>query len=295
MQISREAMVSSARRTLEFFNLQAGDRVLHCLPMEYIAGKMMVVRALVGGLDLYLARPSSRPLEQVRDRFRFAAMVPLQFQSSLEAGDDLGRIDILLLGGAESSPELQKRLMDPGMPALYESFGMAETCSHFALRRLNGTEATTHFLALEGVKLSTDDRDCLVVEVEGVTMSPVITNDMAALSEDAVSFRWLGRIDNVINTGGIKVNPESLEEEISRILGVGCLVFGRSDPRLGERLVLLAESGDKEVPGNWDTLLKKTLAPHLRPREIILVPEIPRNASFKPDRMKAAELLDRNS
>ncbi len=290
--LQREVMVASARRTLDHFNLGTGERVLLCLPVDYIAGKMMVVRALAGGLDLVPREPSGRPLEGRGGEFSFAAMVPLQLHESLKAGDDLSAIQTLLVGGGDLHASLRTQLSGMDQPKIYESFGMTETYTHFALKRINGPSPDHGFLLLEGVNARTDGRGCLVVEVPGVTGGEVVTSDLVELDGQEGSFRWLGRYDNLISTGGIKVVPEILEERIGKLLQVECLVLPSPDKRLGQRLILVVEWPEREAPtGSWTALLRKELAPHEVPKQVFAVREIPRNASFKPDRTAVGKIL----
>jgi O-succinylbenzoic acid--CoA ligase len=282
-------MEASARNTLDFFRLRPGDRALLCLPVDYVAGKMMVVRALAGGLDLLLREPAGRPLKNVRDTADFAAMVPLQVHNSMEAGDRLSLISTLLVGGGEIHPVLLEKLVALERPVVYESFAMTETYSHFALRRVNGPVPELEFRLLEGVEIRADDRGCLVVDVPGVTGGPVVSRDLVEIAADSRSFRWLGRHDNVINTGGIKVLPELLEQRIRALIGKECLLLPLPDPKLGQKMVLLVEA-----PGpvrEWEALLRDKLAPYEVPRQILTTGRIPRNASFKPDRTAARKLI----
>ncbi len=291
-ELDRGAMVVSARKTLDFFSLKPGDRVLLCLPVEYIAGKMVVVRALVGGLDLVMSEPSGRPLQSVDGHFRFASMVPLQLFESLQAGDDLSRTGKLLVGGGELHPAVRSRLEGMNRPEVFESFAMTETYTHFALRRINGPRPDRDFHLLKGVSIRTDERGCLVVDVPGVTAGAVVTNDLVEIGGDGASFRWLGRIDNVIKTGGIKVIPELLEKRIGALLEQECLILPGADEKLGRKIILLVEYPGANPPLEaWTGLLRRHLSAHENPRQLIPVREIPRNASFKPDRMAALKMV----
>jgi len=290
--LDRKAMETSARKTLAFFGLEKGDRVLLCLPVDYIAGKMMVVRALVGGLDLALTEPSSRPLEKMEGDFRFVPMVPLQVLESLKAGDDLEPCGILLIGGGELPDSGRKQLMSFSHPAVYESFGMSESYTHFALRKINGPEGSEWFRVLEGVRISADSRSCLVLDMPGVTTGEVVSNDLVEIVADGSGFRWLGRYDNVINTGGIKVIPELLEQRISALLQTTCLLLPLPDEKLGQKMVLMVEWTVSAPPdAEWERLFREQLAPHEVPKQIIPVNEIPRNTSFKPDRQEALKMI----
>jgi O-succinylbenzoic acid--CoA ligase len=291
-------MKASAVKTLDFFGLAEGARVLLGLSVDYIAGKMMVVRALGGGLDLVLTEPSSRPLQKSEGSFSFVPMVPMQVIESLRAGDDLSRTAILLIGGGELPVSLKSRLGDFSVPEVYESFGMSETYTHFALRKLNGPLPDAYFSLLEGALIHTDARGCLVVDLPGVTAGPVVTNDLVKLREapeekkGASGFRWLGRIDNVIKTGGIKIIPEILEERIAELLGTTVLLLPFPDEKLGQKMVLLAEwNGRADPTAGWKEILTGSLPSHEVPRDFIPVAGIPRNDNFKPDRKAARALL----
>ncbi len=297
-ELSREAMESSALMSLSFFKLKQGERVLLCLPVDYIAGKMMVVRALVGRLDLVLTEPSSRPLQLVEGDFRFIPMVPLQVAESLNSGDDLSRTGILLIGGGELPTSLKAKIEALNIPEVYESFGMSETYTHFALRRISGRGPESSFRLLKGAVISGDSRGCLVVNLPGITRGEVVTNDLVEIDEGGASFTWLGRYDNVINTGGIKVIPEILEARIGKMLSATVLLLPVEDERLGEKMVLLvewniaeAQSSFDETRDQWKGILNRALASHEVPKAFIPIPEIPRNNSFKPDRKAARALL----
>jgi len=290
--LKRSSMIRSAETTLDFFHLRPGDRILLCLPVHYIAGKMMVVRALVGGLHLITTEPASRPLKEVSGSFRFAAMVPLQVYESLRNEDPLSDLDQLVIGGGELPSSVREKLEKAERPAVYESFAMTETCSHFALKRINGKRPDRHFRLLEGVRIWKDERGCLVVEVPGVTTGKIITSDLVEITGGGNGFQWLGRMDNVIKSGGVKIIPEVLEQRIGHLLNRTCLILPEKDPRLGQRIVLLVETRNQPAsPETWEELLRQYLPEHELPRRIVTVREIPRNPSFKPDRKAAVSLL----
>lgn len=290
-QLRREAMVRSAERTTAYFGLRQGTRVLLCLPVEYIAGKMMVVRALVGQLDLVMVEPSGRPLKDFQENAGFCSMVPLQVYESLRAGDPLDSLDILLVGGGELHRSLRERLAGLQRPEVYESFGMTETYTHFALRRINGLEPDNGFRPLPGITIGTGRNGCLEVEVPGVTEGRITTHDLVETDTDG-SFRWLGRYDNVISTGGIKIIPELVEEKIRQLIELECLLLPEPDPRLGQRLVLIVETPEGMADAREiQARLREILSGHELPRRIVQVPSIPRNSSHKPDRPAARRLI----
>ncbi len=289
--LSREAMVRSARQTLRFFRLDQGGRALLALPVHYIAGKMMVVRALVGGLDLVVVEPSSRPLAGLSGPIDFAAMVPLQIEESLAHDDPLKQITTLLIGGGELHPANREKLAMMELPWVFETFGMTETYTHFAVKRINGPEPDPFFRVLEGVRVGTDPRGCLEVEVPGITEGPLHTNDLVEIQDRGAGFTWLGRFDNLINTGGIKIIPELLEEQIRQVIGTECLVIPEPDRKLGSRMVLLVEYEGSPPVDAWMDLLRDRLQKHELPRRVLAVRSLPRNLTMKPDRTSARRLL----
>ena len=290
--LSRDAMMRSAAKTLRFFNLKKGERALLSLPVHYIAGKMMVVRALAGGLDLILTEPSSRPLQNLGSAVDFAAMVPLQVEESLTFKDPLERISKLIIGGGELHPSTRERLSCMDMPEVYETFGMTETYTHFALRRVNGNKPQSSFILLDGVRIGTDARGCLEVEIPGITQGRIVTSDLVEVNSNTDGFTWKGRFDNLINSGGIKIIPELLEKQIGECIGRECLVLSEPDRKLGQRLVLVVESESEDPPvQKWLELIRERLSSHEVPRRIVTASSLPRNSSMKPDRTSARKLL----
>jgi len=291
-KLSRSAMLLSAERTLRYFELQPGNRALLSLPVHYIAGKMMVVRSLLGGLDLLLSEPSSRPLQNTEGTIDFAAMVPLQIEESFRLGDSLERISRLLIGGGELHPTTRGQLSALKHTEVYESFGMTETYTHFALKRINGPDPDLNFRLLKGVRIGTDPRGCLEVEVPGITAGTLSTNDLVEISEEGSGFLWLGRFDNLINTGGVKIIPELLEEQIRKCIMHECLVLSEPNRKLGNSLVLVVEFEGSDPPlKDWEEKLRNCISDYEQPRRVLTVKALPRNASMKPDRTSAREML----
>lgn len=292
VRLTPEAMLLSARRTLNFLDLRAGHSALLCLPVRYIAGKMMVVRALAGGLNLILQDPSARPLEGRKEGVTFAAMVPLQVHESLLQNDPLNLVSKLIIGGGELHKSLQNKLARMEHPEAFETFGMTETCTHFALKRINVARPDPQFQTLKGVEINLDERGCLEVHVPGVTPGKVVTNDLVEISKSGDGFNWLGRYDNVINSGGIKIIPELLEEKARKCTGFECLILPQADRKLGEQLVLVVEyPGENPPVEQWLDCLRLSLSSYEIPKRVLTVSKLPRNSSLKPDRTSAAVLL----
>lgn len=235
--LSKGDMESSARATVEFFNITSESRLYLPLSPRYIAGKMQIVRALVAGCGLTVEEPSSTPLAEVAEgEVTLVPIVPSQIEGLL-ASPNLGRIRNVIVGGAPMSAEQEGMLMESGVRA-FATYGMTETCSHVALRRVG----EVWFTALPGVEFGVDERGCLVVESSRLSFGRLVTNDVVEL-HSSHSFSWLGRADNVIISGGIKLHPEQIEGEIARFLPEGVSFYVTSAPsvRWGEEAVLVTD------------------------------------------------------
>jgi len=236
--LQKKQMVNSALATARFFNLKAKDSSLLCLSATYIAGKMMLVRALVLGLHLDYVEPSSSPVARVSKNYDFVAMVPLQLENSIAK---IEQIKTLIVGGAAVSSKLREQTKDKNT-VIFETYGMTETISHVAVKRLKDLTgpSRSYFKALPNVKFSIDEKACLVIAAPKVSDRLVITNDVVQLLSDS-EFEWLGRYDNIINSGGIKLFPERIEAAIAPFLNNRFFVTGMPDEKLGEQLVLIVE------------------------------------------------------
>jgi len=288
-KLSKKSMAISAQKTCSLFGLTFGQSIMLCLPIEYIAGKMVIVRAFTGGLNLQYTEPTSMPDISGFGKIDFCSMVPLQAYNSLNSIETLRRIKKLIIGGAEIREELEVMLRD--LPnEVYATYGMAETCSHVAIRQISGTQHDRFFQAIPGVTFTVDDRGCLIIDTDYLDHT-IITNDFVDLV-DKTSFRWIGRYDSLINSGGVKIIPEEIESVVSKMTGLDCAVIGMADKKLGEKVVLVLEKGTSEITEKeLESLLKKELPKKFQPKEIIFVDELPRNHSFKVDRLKLKKQL----
>ncbi|RYJ42414.1 AMP-binding protein [Flavobacterium beibuense] len=276
IRVEKQAMVNSALATGEFFDLDEGIKVLHCLPTQFVAGKMMLVRAFILGWDMDMIAPVSHPLERLDTVYDFSAMVPLQAQNSLM---QLKQVKKLILGGAKVSQALSNQLK--GMPTkIYETYGMTETITHIAAKPI-GDEA---FTVLPNVEISQDERHCLVIDPYIICDEPVVTNDVVEIVSDT-QFIWLGRYDNVINSGGVKLYPEQIEEKLSEYINRRYFVKGMPDETLGEKLVLVIEG----EPYALEDDVFKRLGKFEKPKEILFVPKFAETVSGKVIRDKSLQ------
>lgn len=278
--LPKSDMVLSARATNSFFGINSESLLVVPLSANYIAGKMMMVRAMEAGCRLWCERASNRPLATSMEGWDdcaidLVAIVPSQMDG-LIASEHFGRVRNVIVGGAPMS-EAQERMAAESGATFYATYGMTETCSHVALRRC-GEE---WYRGLPGVRLTTDERGCLIIEREGVTdPTPVVTNDIVELRNER-EFRWVGRADNVIISGGLKVSPEEVERKIGGLIARPFYVGKEGDEKWGERPVLYIE-GDGQIDAEGlRTKLKDVLPRHEMPGRIEMVKQIARTENGK--------------
>lgn len=288
--VNREQMEISAAATRDFFQIQPGAKLLCCLNVWMVAGKMMLVRAMEWEGELYLVKPSDNPLLDINMEFDFAAMVPLQVSACLENKKTvpfLKKIKHLIIGGAASSPTLIQKMLSSGIPA-YQTYGMTETVSHIALAKI--TEEELVYEVLPGVEIGTDKEQRLWIKAPMAAHQILQTNDLVKMIGEK-HFQWLGRADFTINSGGIKLQPELMEPKMApafeAIFGhQHFFLFGKEDERLGQKLVLVI--GHKEKDSKKEQLLQEVLKSlfnryHL-PKEILYVREFVKTSSGKINR-----------
>ncbi|PCJ94115.1 MAG: O-succinylbenzoic acid--CoA ligase [Flavobacteriaceae bacterium] len=238
MALKKEHMSSSALATANYFDLEAGSSALLCLNTNFIAGKMMLVRAMVLGMELDYVAPNSSPLKNTFKKYDFVAMVPLQVEDSLK---ELILVKTLIVGGAAMSKDLKGKLKSLNTK-VYETYGMTETITHIAIKEIktNLGEGNANFNVLPNVQISQDKRNCLIINAPNISNDLVITNDIVRLISDT-EFQLLGRFDNIINSGGIKLIPEEIESKLSVIIENRFFVAGIPDEKLGQKLILVVE------------------------------------------------------
>lgn len=286
MLVEKRRMEASARITCEFLGLHEGDTALLCMSLDYIAGKMMVVRSLVCGLRLIYVTPSGLPYW--KETIDFAAMVPLQVWNLLhntEGRERLKQIRNLIIGGGAIDEVLERELQDfPN--AVWSTYGMTETLSHIALRRLNGADHSLFYKPFNDVTVSLNEEQCLVINAPAVCDRTLITNDIAELS--AQGFRILGRKDNVICSGGIKIQIEEVERLLRPYLSTPYIITRARDEKFGEVVVLLIEGTSDDA----QQICHRVLPKYWQPRRIVTVPHIPMTETGKPARAVAEQLAN---
>ncbi|MDY7393645.1 AMP-binding protein [Aureibaculum sp. 2210JD6-5] len=296
--LKKEQMINSAVATGTFFDLSENTKALLCLSTDYIAGKMMLVRALTLGWHLDVVEVSSNPLQNIDKIYDFCAMVPMQVHHSLS---DLHKIKKLIVGGGAVDNTLLMKLQK--LPTeIFATYGMTETITHIAVKRLNklslrgDTTKQSVYRTLPNVKISTDSRGCLVIDAPKISDKKIITNDLVEIKSNT-EFKWLGRADNVINSGGIKLIPERIEEKLSKIIDQRFFVAGIPDDILGEKLILIIESKKLSITSSEveESISRLTeLNKYEIPKEIYFIEKFVETETKKIQRQKTLDLIFKN-
>ena len=239
IKLKKQAMVNSAIATGDFFGLQPGDKAIDCLPSHYIAGKMMLVRAMILGLEIDCVEPSAHPIFDYEKKYDFCAMIPLQLKHTINYTDN---IKTIIVGGSKVTKPLLERIKSC-KSKFYETYGMTETVTHVAVRQLSSeaVKGDGLFKALPNVTFGQDERECLIVNASKLVNEALITNDIVDLHSET-SFMLLGRFDNVINSGGVKLFPEQIEDKLQPVIDERFIIAGEEDAALGEKLILIVEN-----------------------------------------------------
>ncbi len=252
IQLSKSAMLYSAMNTLTYLGISNERSLLLAISAEYIGGKMMIVRAILGEHELCYTKPTKNPLEnfEMKDDIALMAVVPYQLEQILEkaSSSEMEKIHHIIVGGAPFPENLKEELPDP-FPFIHATYGMTETCSHVALKPLNHGEENASFKLLSGITGNVDYRGCLVLDCPALNCRDLATNDLVRFSSDK-EFEVLGRFDNIINSGGVKINPEPLEVKLREIIDRPFFISWLPNAKLGQAIVLIIEgSVDKEMVG----------------------------------------------
>ncbi len=299
IKLNKKQVRNSALMTANYLGLGENSNALLSLSANYIAGKMMIVRAIENEWHLWTTEPSNKPLDIIAPDLQIdlVAWVPSQLQAMLDLNDPefdtrIQRIGTIILGGSPVLPLLTERLRTfPNR--VFETFGMTETISHIAMRRLSGPEAQNTFETTDpDIILGQDDRDCLVIVAPALAHQPVVTNDIVEVKDDR-HFRWLGRVDNVVNSGGIKLFPEELERKIQPLIAQRFFLTGISDAQLGQKLILVLENPEldpKEIEHLKETL-RTALTRYEMPREIVTISQFEETATHKVNRTETLKKL----
>ena len=289
IELTKKKMQISARKTLDYFDIKKGSNALLCLSLETIAGKMMLIRSLIGELNLHVSTVSANPILALKNPVDFVALVPMQLEAAVDSAiEKLKSINIVLVGGAPVSEGLIQKLKDNKI-TVFQSYGMTETISHVAIRKI-GFETEKYYTALDGISFSTQN-ECLVIDYPEILNEKLLTNDRVKLI-DSKHFQYINRADFIINTGGIKVNPEEIELKIATILNKPFFIWFLQDDLLGQKIVLIVKTIEAI------TLKKELFSDNLEkyeiPKNYSLIKDFILTKSGKINRIKTMESIEEN-
>ncbi|MEE9350388.1 MAG: AMP-binding protein [Flavobacteriaceae bacterium] len=284
IKLKKAFMINSALATARYFELEDEKiTALLCMSPKYIAGKMMLVRALISGWHLDVITPTSHPLSGLK-KYDFTAMVPLQLHNSLK---ELHKVNMIIVGGGAVSQPLQKKIMDL-KTKIFSTYGMTETVTHIAVKKLNNLNGiTNYFEVLPDIKIEKDDRNCLVINAPNLSEEKIITNDIIKLIDDK-HFCWIGRFDNIINSGGVKINPERVEQKLEEVIKHRFFVASQKDEALGNKVILIVEDVKKS---KIDNSIFKFLDKYEKPKTIFYIDKFIETKTGKIDRKANINLI----
>ena len=287
IHLRKDFMINSALATGRYFQLGENTKALCCLPIKFIAGKMMLVRALTLGWDLDVIESTSNPLQEITKEYDFSAMVPLQLRNSISKID---QIKTLIVGGGVVSRDLKKAIQTIDTNC-YATYGMTEAITHIAVKKLNKftqseLESESVYKTLPDVTISKDKRSCLVIRAPKISDENIITNDVIELISKS-EFNWKGRLDHVINSGGVKLHPEEIEQKLSNTIYSRFFVAGILDEILGEKCILVIEGENYPITKKHFSKLSRFEIP----KAIFFIPKFIETGSGKIQRLKTLDLL----
>jgi o-succinylbenzoate---CoA ligase len=293
MQVEKSRMIESAKSTCSFLNLKRGDTALLCMPLDYIAGKMMVVRSIVAGLRLITTEPSGHPLHDITEHIDLAAMVPLQIYNSLSVPSEfsvLSDISNTLIGGGAIDAHMEETLQIV-KGQLWSTYGMTETLSHIALRAVNGPRRSPAYTPLKGISISLSPDSTLIIDAPKVAPAILTTNDIAKLNTDG-TFTIIGRKDNIICSGGIKIQIEEVETILDSYLSMPFAITSMNDEKFGEAVTMLIKA---DYITDEITSAITHLPKYWQPKNIIFTDHIPTTGTGKKARAEIRAMVTAKS
>lgn len=268
IHLKKESIIVSAEATVRFFDVKEGSTALLCMSTAFVGGKLMFIRALRFGWELDVVKPTARPLDGNAKYYNFVAMVPMQVENSLS---ELNRVEKLIIGGAKVNANLTQSLLEK-QTQVYETYGMTETITHIAAKKIG----ESFFTVLSHASIEVDERGCLVIDAPKINPDKLVTNDLVELI-DTNKFEWIGRWDNVINSGGVKLYPEKIEEKLASAIPYRFFVGGKEDQYFGTIVVLVIESEPYELSSDIFSKLSK----YEYPKEVQFVTKFEETESGK--------------
>ena len=279
IKLKKLDLIESSKLTARYFDLKVGDKIINCLPIKYIAGKMMLVRSLVLGLDLYVFPVSSSPISDLKNNYDLIAFTPIQLENSIPF---IEKIKKVLVGGSPVQDSLKEKILN-SKSIVYETYGMTETITHIAARNLSMGEK--EFTALPGIELGKSD-NCLFIKPNHLSIEMVQTNDVVEFTNKN-KFQLIGRRDFIINSGGVKLNPETIEKKLAKYISADFVISSIDNSKFGEVVALVFK---KNIPDNYNKAFTH-LSKYEIPKEVLVIENFPEN-NGKINRLKIRSIIN---
>ena len=279
IRLKKSDLIESSKLTARYFDLKVGDKIINCLPIKYIAGKMMLVRSLVLGLDLYVFPVSSSPISDLKNNYDLIAFTPIQLENSIPF---IEKIKKVLVGGSPVQDSLKEKILN-SKSIVYETYGMTETITHIAARNLSMGEK--EFTALPGIELGKID-NCLFIKPNHLSVEMVQTNDVVEFTNKN-KFLLIGRRDFIINSGGVKLNPETIEKKLAKYISADFVISSIDNSKFGEVVALVFK---KNIPDNYNKAFND-LSKYEIPKEVLVIDNFPEN-NGKINRLKIRSIIN---
>lgn len=281
IRLKKSDLIESSKLTARYFDLKVGDKIINCLPIKYIAGKMMLVRSLVLGLDLYVFPVSSSPISDLKNNYDLIAFTPIQLENSIPF---IEKIKKVLVGGSPVQDSLKEKILN-SKSIVYETYGMTETITHIAARNLSMGEKV--FTALPGIELGKID-NCLFIKPNHLSIEMVQTNDVVEFTNKN-KFLLIGRRDFIINSGGVKLNPETIEKKLAKYISADFVISSIDNSKFGEVVALVFK---KNIPDNYNKAFNE-LSKYEIPKEVLVIDNFPEN-NGKINRLKIRSIINKS-
>ena len=281
IKLKKLDLIESSKLTARYFDLKVGDKVINCLPIRYIAGKMMLVRSLVLGLDLYIFPVTSSPISDLKNNYELIAFTPIQLENSIPF---IEKIKKVLVGGSPIQKSLKEKILN-SKSTIYETYGMTETITHIAAKNLSIGEK--EFTSLPGIEIGIRD-NCLFIKPNHLSVKMVQTNDVVELTNKN-KFLLIGRKDFIINSGGVKLNPEAIEKKLEKYISADFVISSIDNTKFGEVVTLVFK---KNIPENYNKAFTH-LSKYEIPKEVLVIDNFPEN-NGKINRVKIRSIINKS-
>ena len=281
IKLKKLDLIESSKLTARYFDLKVGDKVINCLPIKYIAGKMMLVRSLVLGLDLYIFPVTSSPISDLKNNYELIAFTPIQLENSIPF---IEKIKKVLVGGSPVQKTLKEKILN-SKSSVYETYGMTETITHIAAKNLSMGEK--EFTSLPGIEIGKRD-NCLLIKPNHLSVKMVQTNDVVELTNKN-KFLLIGRKDFIINSGGVKLNPEAIEKKLAKYISADFIISSIDNAKFGEVVTLVFK---KNIPENYNKAFTN-LSKYEIPKEVLVIDNFPEN-NGKINRVKIRSIINKS-